>query len=221
MSPAPAAVLFDVDGTLIDSNYLHVAAWVSAFAQVGTPVDAWRIHRDIGMDSSRLLADLLGDRAEELGDAAKDGHARSYGESEELLRPFAGARELLQALAERDIRVVLATSAPPDELSMLRRVLDADDAISDKTDADDVEEAKPDPGIVHVALERAGCEAREALFVGDAVWDMQAAGRAGVACVGVLTGGVTRSELLEAGAREVYESVADIHQVVVAGQLRL
>ncbi len=221
MSEAPAAVLFDVDGTLIDSNYLHVAAWVRAFTEVGAPVDAWRIHRDIGMDSSRLLADLLDDRADELGDAAKDGHARSYGESEELLRPFDGARDLLGALSERGITVVLATSAPPDELTMLRRVLDADDAISAKTDADDVEEAKPDPGIVHVALERAGCAAGQALFVGDAVWDMQAAGRAGVACVGVLTGGVTRSELLEAGAREVYESVADIHQAVLAGQLQL
>jgi HAD superfamily hydrolase (TIGR01509 family) len=211
--PDPArlrAVLFDVDGTLVDSNYLHVAAWMEAFTQAGAPVDAWRVHRDIGMDSKRLLADLLGDRVDELGEQAKDGHKRAYAGYASLLRPFAGARDLLRALAERGITVVLATSAPPDELAMLRRALDCDDAVSAETNADDVEEAKPQPDVVQVALERAGCSAEEAVFVGDAVWDVKAAHKAGLACIGVLTGGIARGELEEAGADLVLDSVADV-----------
>jgi HAD superfamily hydrolase (TIGR01509 family) len=209
------AVLFDVDGTLVDSNYLHVDAWTQAFSEVGAGVDAWRIHRDIGMDSKRLLADLLGDRADELGDAAKDGHKRAYAAKESLLRPFAGARDLLAALAGRGTKVVLATSAPPDELEMLRRVLDSDDAIAEQTNADDVDEAKPEPDIVHVALQRAGTTPERAMFVGDAVWDVEAAHKAGLTCIGVLTGGITRAELDGAGADAVFESVAELHRALL------
>jgi HAD superfamily hydrolase (TIGR01509 family) len=209
-SPAPKAVLFDIDGTLVDSNYLHVDAWSRAFEEVGHPVDAWRIHRSIGLDSAKLLDRLLGDDVDELGDRAKQLHTDLYAEMFDRLRPLPGAVELLHALKDAGIRVVLATSAPEDELEVLTGVLDSDDALHATTSSDDVETAKPEPDIVNVALERAGVDASEALFVGDAVWDMKAAGRAGVRSIGVRTGGFGADELTEAGAASVYDDAAAI-----------
>jgi len=202
------AVLFDIDGTLVDSNYLHVDAWQRAFAAVGAPVEAWRIHRDIGMDSGGLLADLLGDRADELGDSATNEHSRLYREHVDRLRPLPGARELLDALRGRGFAVVLATSAPEDELTILLDVLGLGADELPTTSADDVDEAKPHPGIVQVALDRAGVVADDAVFVGDSVWDMVAADRAGVAGTGVRSGGIGADELADGGAREVVDDVA-------------
>lgn len=207
--PPPAAVLFDIDGTLVDSNYLHVHAWVQAFAAVGHPVDAWRVHRHIGMGSGQLLEELLGDDAERLGDDAKDAHSERYAELADLLRPFDGAQELVRTLAGRDTAVVLATSASPDELERLRKVLDVDDLV-EITGAEDVDAAKPEPDLVHAALSLAGVEADRAVFVGDSVWDVQASVRAGVRCVGLLAGGTSAAELTEAGAVAVYDDVATL-----------
>ncbi|WP_378148117.1 HAD family hydrolase [Cnuibacter sp. UC19_7] len=202
------AVLFDIDGTLIDSNYLHVESFMQAFEEVGVEMSAWRVHRAIGLDSSRLLEELLGERAQEIGDQVKEGHSRLYRELWPRLRRFDGARELLETLHERGIRVVLATSAPEDELEELLRVLDCDDVIHATTNGDDVETAKPEPDILGVALERAGVTADEALMVGDARWDAVAAGRAGIRMVGVRSGGISEGELRDAGALEVHDDVA-------------
>lgn len=204
---APTAVLLDIDGTLVDSNFLHVHAWVQAFAEVGHPVDAWRVHRRIGMGSGRLLAELLGDDAERLGDDAKQQHTARYAELAGLLRPFDGARELVRTLADRGVRVVLSTSAAPEELEKLRATLDVDDLVQ-VTGAEDVDEAKPEPDLVHAALDLAGVPADRAVFVGDSVWDVEAAVRAGVPCVGVLSGGTSEEELRDAGAVAVVEDVA-------------
>ncbi|MCS5714927.1 HAD family hydrolase [Herbiconiux sp. CPCC 205716] len=207
--PIPeSAVLFDVDGTLVDSNYQHVSAWVRAFVEVGHPVPAWRIHQALGMDSSRLLEELLGDDADELGDRAKELHARHYKDSADQLRPLPGARELLRALHEEGKTIVLATSAAADELEILRGVLDADDYVDAATNADDVETAKPEPDILQVALERAGVEASDAVMVGDARWDMVAAGRSGIRGIAVRSGGVDREALVEAGATETHDDAA-------------
>ncbi|MGN6425526.1 MAG: HAD family hydrolase [Leifsonia sp.] len=203
-----SAVLFDVDGTLVDSNYLHVDAWQRAFREVDFDADAWRIHRAIGQDSARLLRDVAGERDDDWMERAKDAHARLYREQAGRLRAFASAPELLRAIAGRGINVVLATSAPEDELAMLREAIDADDAVHAATSADDVDSAKPDPGILNVALERAGSPAADALMVGDSVWDMVAAGRAGVRTVGLRSGGVSEGELREAGAIEVFDDPA-------------
>ena len=209
-SPMPKAVLFDIDGTLVDSNYLHVDAWSRAFEKVGHPVEAWRIHRSIGLDSDRLVETLLGDDADELGSRTKQLHTDLYGEMYDRLIPLPGAVELLHALADAGIRVVLATSAPEDELHVLTGVLDSDDALHATTSSDDVDTAKPEPDIVNVALERAGVQASEALFVGDAVWDMVAAERAGVRSIGVRTGGFGADELTDAGATRVFDDTAAI-----------
>ena len=208
--PRFPAVLFDVDGTLVDSNYLHIDAWSRAFADVGSPVPAWRIHRAIGMDSGELLDTLLAADAERLGDEAKQRHAEHYARDERRLRPFDGARQLLRSLADRGVQVVLATSAPKQEFEMLRRALQIDDAVAHYTTAEDVDTAKPAPDVVQVALDKAGVGAEAAVMIGDAVWDAQAAGRAGVVTMGVLTGGTSEAELREAGAVAVYDDVAQL-----------
>jgi HAD superfamily hydrolase (TIGR01509 family) len=205
-----SAVLFDVDGTLVDSNYLHVAAWLRAFDAVGHLVPAWRIHRAIGMDSSRLLDELLGPAASSLGDAAKDEHKRAYTETTHLLKPLPGARELIRVLVDRGVTVVLATSAPPDELQLLRSVLDVDELITAVTTADDVDTAKPEPDLIHVAVQRSGCPSDRVVLVGDALWDMQACTRAGIGSVGVLSGGNGEDDLRAAGAEDIYDDAADL-----------
>jgi HAD superfamily hydrolase (TIGR01509 family) len=201
----PGAVLFDIDGTLVDSNYVHVNAWLHAFRAVGHPVDAWRVHRGQGMGSSQLLATLLGEAAEQIGPQAKQHHSEHYRQTSDLLRTFDGARELVAAVAQRGVKIVLASSATPDELDRLRTILDIEDTVAEFTAAQDVEAAKPEPDLVHVALQRAGVTADRAVFVGDTVWDVQAAGKAGVPCVGVLSGGISAAELTMAGAVAVYD----------------
>jgi HAD superfamily hydrolase (TIGR01509 family) len=201
----PGAVLFDIDGTLVDSSYVHVSAWMQALRAVGHPVDAWRIHRGQGMGSSELLATLLGEAAEQVGAQAKQHHSERYQQASDQLRVFDGARDLVAAVAQRGARVVLATSAAPDELELLRSILDIDDAVAEITAAEDVQAAKPEPDLIHVALQRAGVTADRAVYVGDTVWDVQACGKAGVVCVGMRSGGISASELTEAGAVAVYD----------------
>ncbi|MEV0071069.1 HAD family hydrolase [Amycolatopsis sp. NPDC050768] len=209
--PEPTAVLFDVDGTLVDSNYLHVHAWLRAFHAVDRPVDGWRVHRAIGMGSDKLLVRLLGHAdAQQLGSRVKDLHSELYLRDSALLRPFPGARELIRTLAGRGARVVLATSAGPDELEILRKVLDVDDEVAAVIAGKDVEATKPDAEPVVVALDAAGAGSARSIFVGDAVWDVESARRAEVRTVGVLSGGTSAAELREAGAVAVYRDVAEI-----------
>lgn len=200
------AVLFDVDGTLVDSNYLHVHAWQRAFDAEGIAVEAWRIHRCIGMDGSTLVQTLAGSAGEHL----KDLHTHYYREIAPLLRRLPGAQDLLHKVAELGLQVVLATSAPADELALLREVLDCDDVISEVTSSGDVDTAKPEPDIVEVALGRAHVTAQRAVFVGDAVWDAEASARAQVTSIGLLSGGVSRGELESAGATEVFENPLEL-----------
>lgn len=209
---AAAAVLFDIDGTLVDSNYQHVAAWSRAFAEIGMPVDAWRIHRSIGMDGKTLLSTLAEGADDDAKQRAKDLHSQYYKESASLLRPLPGARGLLEAVEKLNVQVVLATSAPEDELAILRDVLECDHLVSAMTSSADVDTAKPQPDIINVALERAGVEAPHAVFVGDAVWDVEACKRAGVVTIALLSGGVSKCELEEAGAHQVFEDAIDLCQ---------
>lgn len=210
MSVGRRAVLFDVDGTLVDSNYLHVGAWKRAFDDLGLPVETWRIHRCIGMDGSTLM-DTLSDGAD---DAVKrrlsEKHGAYYARSTSLLSPLPGAAALLRYIAAKHIKVVLASSSPEDELRMSRQVLGCDDVIAAATSSGDVETAKPRPDIVNVALRRAGVGPKDAVFVGDAVWDMVAANRAGLACIGLRSGGVSDDELESSGAKAVFDNPDDL-----------
>lgn len=207
--PRPA-VLFDIDGTLVDSNYLHVQAWYRAFSDADVEVEAWRIHRSIGMDGSTLLKTLAGDADEDTRSRLKDLHSRYYKETIPLLRRLPGARELLEAVDGLGLQIVLATSAPEDELAILREVLASDKLVSAVTSSNDVDTAKPQPDIVDVALERAGVDADHAVFIGDTVWDVEACNRAGVPTIAVLSGGVSRGELEKAGAQAVFEDTKEL-----------
>jgi HAD superfamily hydrolase (TIGR01509 family) len=211
MKPARApAVLFDVDGTLVDSNYLHVYAWQRAFDGEGMTVAAWHIHRCIGMDGSKLVRTLSGDAPADVQDRLSDAHSRYYRETASLLAPLPGAQALLRRVAGLGLQVVLATSAPDDELDMLRKALGCDDIIAEATSSRDVDTAKPEPGIVRVALDRAGVDADQAVFVGDAVWDAHAAAGAGLPCIGMLSGGISRAELQAAGAAPIFADPQDL-----------
>ncbi|MDT5340782.1 MAG: hypothetical protein QOD90_6287 [Mycobacterium sp.] len=207
---AAPAVLFDIDGTLIDSNYLHVHAWQRAFSEQGHVVESWRIHRRIGMDGSTLLDELVPGIADDAADRVQDLNSRYYQELTYLLRPLPGALQLLDAVAAKGLQVVLATSAPEDELAILRKVLDRDDIVSAVTSSADVDTAKPEPGIVQVALDRAAVDPSRAVFVGDSVWDVRAANRAGVPCIGVESGGIDRRLLQAEGAVSVFENPSDL-----------
>jgi HAD superfamily hydrolase (TIGR01509 family) len=206
----PAAVLFDVDGTLVDSNYLHVDAWYRAFREADVDVEAWRIHRSIGMDGSTLLKSLAEDADDDTRDRLKDLHSRFYKEKARLLRPLPGARELIQRVDSLGLQVVLATSAPEDELAILREVLACDDLVAAVTSSKDVDTAKPQPDIVDVAMKRAGVDTEHAVFIGDTVWDVEACNRAGVPTLAVLSGGVSRGELENAGAQAVFENTREL-----------
>lgn len=223
-TPRPFAVLFDVDGTLVDTNYLHVHAWARAFREESIDVESWRIHRSIGMDGSTLVATLSGDASDAVQHRLKDRHSSLYKDSSELIVRLPGARELLRHLAENEVQVVLASSAPEDELAITRKVLDSDDAIAAATSSKDVDTAKPDPSIVQIALERAGVSAEQAVFVGDAVWDGEAATRLGVPFIGLRCGGVADSELEKAGAQAVFDDPLDLlrhlETTVIGARLR-
>ncbi|SCE45565.1 HAD family hydrolase [Streptomyces sp. DvalAA-19] len=208
---AARAAVFDVDGTLTDTNHLHVVAWWEAFRQAGRTVPMPDIHRAVGLGSDDLIERLLGpDRDRDQDSAIGSAHKALYGTYVDRLPVFEGAGDLLRALAGRGWRVVLATSASGPELAALRRAVDADEAIAGTASSDDVDEGKPSPEPVRLALELAGAEAGQAVFVGDTVWDMEAAARAGVRSVAVLSGGIPRADLERAGADAVFRDVADL-----------
>jgi HAD superfamily hydrolase (TIGR01509 family) len=211
MTAAMQAALFDVDGTLVDSNYPNVLTWWEAFTQAGHDVPMSAIHRAIGMGSDRLLDALLPPgRDRGADDGIRAAQAALYSVYWSRLRPVPGARELLHACHDYGLRVVLASSAGPRVLDVLRSALDCEDVIDEVTSAGDAEQSKPAPDLVQIALDKAGTSAGQAVFTGDAVWDARACRQAGVRCVGVLSGGISRAELLDAGAAAVYAGPAEI-----------
>ncbi|MFI9245365.1 HAD family hydrolase [Streptomyces sp. NPDC053086] len=205
------AAVFDVDGTLVDTNHLHVVTWWEAFRQAGHDVPMHAVHRAVGLGSADLIAHLLGDdRDRDRDDELSAAHKALYGQYFDRLPALPGAGDLLRRLHGDGWTVVLATSASGAELGALRRAIDADDVIADTASAEDVRQGKPAPEPVEHALELAGVPASRAVFVGDTVWDMRAGSKAGVRCVGVLSGGIPRADLEEAGAETVYADPADL-----------
>ncbi|MFT4469102.1 HAD family hydrolase [Arthrobacter sulfonylureivorans] len=204
-------VLFDVDGTLVDSNYLHVLAWWQAFRQADVDVPMAAIHRCVGMGGGRLVEELLDDGRDRSGDEQiKAAHGAVFSTYWPSLRRFDGAKELLERAAAEGLAVVLASSAEEAELSVLRRVIDADGSITAATSSADANNSKPAPDILQAALDAAGLRAADTVFVGDAVWDIQAAGELGIPCIGLETGGTMAQILTQAGALEVYRNPQDL-----------
>lgn len=206
----PAAIL-DIDGTLVDSNYQHTLAWYRAFRQHGHVLPVWRIHRHIGMGGDQLVASLCGDEVEaEQGDDIRAAEKVLYVELIHEVKPLQGARELIVDLKRDDRRVVLASSAKPEEVEHYLDLIDARGLADAWTSAGDVEATKPAPDLVEAALERIG--GGPAVMVGDSTWDCEAAERAGVQTVAVLTGGFSEQELRDAGAVAVFASIEELRR---------
>ena len=206
-----AGVLFDVDGTLVDTTFLHAVCWAEALRQAGHRVTMADAHHAIGMSGEKLLADLLGEERDHDEDDALDAaHKTLYRQWWGRLSPLPGAADLVRACAERKLDVVLASSASDDELNALRSALDADDAITTATSSDDADEGKPEPDILQAALDRSGLAPERVVFVGDAVWDGHAAQRAGVTFIGLTCGGTPADALRGAGAVEIWTDPADL-----------
>jgi HAD superfamily hydrolase (TIGR01549 family) len=203
----PLNAILDVDGTLVDTNYHHALAWHRALHAHGHSVQMWKVHRHIGMGGDQILDSLIGERAAaEQGEAIRAAEAEAYGELIGEVEPLEGARELLERLRGEGASVILASSAKQEEVGHYLDLLDARELVDGWTTSADVENTKPDPDLVHAALEKAG-EGDHSVMVGDSVWDVKAAKAAGVPTLAVLTGGFSEAELREAGAVQVVESI--------------
>lgn len=204
------AVLFDIDGTLVDSNDLHVAAWEEAFATIGARFDAQAIHDQIGKGTDMLVPTLLPDADDAMTEALGKAHGDVFkGRFLAQVQPFPGAHDLLARVAAAGQTVVLASSASGPELDHYLDLLDAREIVSATTSADDVEHTKPAPDIFAVALEKiAPLTAADVLVVGDTPYDIEAAAKCGISAIGVRSGKFADDVLLEAGAIALYDDVA-------------
>ena len=203
--------ILDIDGTLVDTNYQHALAWYRAFVQHDVFVPVWRVHRAIGMGGDQLVPALAGPEAEaEQGEAIRAAEKGLYMEMIGEVEPMHNARKLIEEIKRRGHTAVLASSAKDDEVEHYLDLLDARSLADGWTSSADVESTKPEPDLVHAALEKAGADAGDAVMIGDTPFDVEAAKRAGVPTIAVLTGGFSEDELREAGAVEVFESVAEL-----------
>jgi HAD superfamily hydrolase (TIGR01509 family) len=208
-----ATAILDIDGTLVDTNYQHAVAWYRAFRSYGFVLPLWRIHRHIGMGGDQLVAALAGEGFDrEHGDEVRAAEKVLYIQLIDEVQPLAGARALIEDLKGAGHTVVLASSAKSEELEHYLTLLDARALADGWTDSSDVEQTKPEPDLVVAALEKAGADAKDAVLIGDSTWDCKAASAAKVRALGVLTGGFSEQELLDAGAEQVFESVDELRK---------
>ena len=200
-------VVLDVDGTLMDTNYLHVEAWARAFEETGHRIPRVKIHREVGKGSGLLIREFVDD--EETVEKIEELHSEIYGELQEHGHPLPGAKELISSLKERGYKVWFVTSAKDEELEHHMQELEAEGNIDGVVNSSAVENPKPAPDIFEEALDRAGVSPEETVAVGDAIWDVESAKGAGIRTVAVLSGGAfDEEELREAGAADVYEDCA-------------
>jgi HAD superfamily hydrolase (TIGR01549 family) len=208
--PAFDTAVFDIDGTLLDSNYHHAIAWSRAFEHEWdrhVPVSA--IHRAIGMGGDRLVAAVAGDAVEEEhGDAIRDRWETEYDELIGEVQLFDGAYDLLVAVGAAGLKVVLASSSIPKHAERPLELLRAEDHSDAWTTSEDADESKPAPELLDKALDKVG--GGTAVMIGDAVWDVEAANERGIPTIAVRTGGYGRKELLDAGAVAVYDDPRDL-----------
>ena len=208
------AVLFDIDGTLVDSNDYHVTAWEKAFAGVGAQFDRQVIHDQIGKGTDMLVPTLLPDTDDEGQEKLGEAHGEAF-KSKFLneVKPFPMARDLLQRVQQAGQQVVLASSASKAELDHYLDLLDARDVVSETTSADDVENTKPAPDIFATALKKiAPLAADEVIVVGDTPYDIEAAKKCGIAAIGLRSGKFPDEALEQAGAIALYDDVAALLQ---------
>lgn len=207
------ALLFDLDGTLVDSVYQHVLAWREALEIAGIQLSVWRIHRRIGMSGGLLVNALLRETGRDISptdaDQLQQLHASSYAKLAGQVRPLPGARELMQHLADAGIPHAIATSGRIASAGPALESLGVGPDVPVIT-RDQVRHAKPDPDLFIAAAERLGVSIHHSIVVGDSVWDLLAARRARALGVGLLSGGYGEEELERAGAYRVYQDPQDL-----------
>ena len=206
MTVSQPSVLFDVDGTLVDTNWFHTVSWWRAFRDVGEDVPMSRIHPLIGMGSDQLVERLIGHDSEE----ATEAHSKRYEPFKEEITAFPGAADLVKEVANRGALVVLATSSNEEDVERLQDAVGAGDAVDHVVSKGDVDKSKPAPDIFEAALQHMDLDPDRTMVVGDTAWDVRAAKKLGLKTVGVLTGGATREQLEDEGAVAVYEDVAQL-----------
>jgi HAD superfamily hydrolase (TIGR01509 family) len=205
----PAAIL-DVDGTLVDTNYQHALSWHRAFVQHDIFVPVWRVHRAIGMGGDQLIPALAGQEVEdEHGDDIRAAEKALYMDGIGLVQVLPGARDFVLWLAERGHAAILSSSAKEEELEVYLELLDVGGTIAGHTTSADVEATKPEPDVIEAALEKLG-RPEAAVMIGDSVFDVEAAKRAGLPTLALLTGGFGADELREAGAAGVFTDLAEL-----------
>jgi len=204
------AVLFDIDGTLVDSNDYHVLAWEEAFAGVGITLDRQAIHDQIGKGTDMFVPALLPDADEDMQERLGEAHGKAFkGKYLDQVEPFAHARDLLARVHDSGQTVVLASSASAQELKHYLSLLDAHDLVGATTSADDVENTKPAPDIFATALKKvAPLTAGEVMVIGDTPYDVEAAAKCGIAAIAVRSGKFPDEALRDAGAVAIYDDVA-------------
>jgi HAD superfamily hydrolase (TIGR01549 family) len=210
---AAPALIFDLDGTLVDSVYQHVLAWHEALQECGIELSVWRIHRRIGMSGGLFTRALLRETGQALDETLlarlQERHTAAYRSRIDQVRPLPGARELLARLTEVGVRWAIATSGRQASAGPAIAKLGVPDGVPIVT-RDLVPRAKPDPDLFLEAVRQLGVAVEQAMVVGDSVWDMLAAQRARTLAIGVLSGGYGASELEQAGAYRVYDDPADL-----------
>ncbi len=204
--------VLDIDGTLIDSNYHHALAWYRALRSVGEIHPVWRLHRLIGMGGDQVVTAVGGEELERrVGDRVREQQGREVDALLEEMAPLPGARDLLLTVKERGHRLVLASSAQQRHVDVFLDMLDARGIVDDWTTSADVEESKPAPDLLQVALKRLGAPSdSSSVMVGDSVWDVEAAKRAGMPAIVVRSGGFGDDELRKAGAIDLYDTPGDL-----------
>jgi len=201
--------IFDVDGTLVDSNYQHALAWFRAFRRFDITLPIWHLHRGIGMGGDTFVPHVAGEQVERAhGDALRNAWSEEFDELIGEVQPFEGARSLLEAVKGRGFRLVLASSGKSRHVEAFLDLFGGTELADAWTTSDDAEESKPAPDIVEVALARVG--GAQGVMIGDSTWDCIAAGKVDIPTLAVRTGGFAVTELQDAGALRVFESLTDL-----------
>lgn len=210
------AILLDLDGTLIDSTYYHAVAWQRALASEGFEVPMWRCHRAIGLGGDKVVEHLVDAKAEqEHGDALRAAWKVLYEQLVSYVKPLPGAADFVRAARERGFEVALATSGEQEFTDIALEMLGIADELAAVVSTADVEASKPAPDLVEEALKRVSPD--RAVMVGDTTWDIAAAKKAGIGCIGVRTGGFGDDDLQDEGALAIVDDPRDLEALLLGG----
>jgi len=206
------AVLCDIDGTLVESNWLHARAWQVAFAEMGIKLELEEIRRQIGKGGDELIPVFVSWWKRDAVKEPLEAYRKFVFQHDYLARvkPLPKVREFLLRVKAEGIKVALSSSASKEDLLAYKRIANMEDLIDVETSADDADKSKPHPDIFDVTLRKLQLQAKDCIALGDTPYDAEAAGRAGLRTIGVTTGGWSHDELMSAGCVEVYESVAEL-----------